>query len=358
MKANLLAYDHVPPGFEVLIANKEICQGGSGGIWNLWWNITLTDDPEAWDNEIKQINAMQGRLGELAKDQRLIRAHIAEFCREASLFPESIEILCKEIGENQLSKPFKIGCEGRRLLESLEYHDSLSLKEQQKYILSKYTQALNRWVRQNRPENPLDTKILQFLGQSTKDKNSLTEQLLSIIDSELPSISQLRELCKNECRKNYGKAALEISTRPFRCFKCRELLEAESVPRCGCCYSMVLDATLLCTQKQGNHPMMDLYNHFTEEYILAYAMTINSWLQEETPQPIMSLITSTFITEDYAQAMPNRIYTYLGEKNKAKEWLATCLLKTIKDNQRWHKRTELIDGFPKTTSWLRKISSK
>ena len=75
MSAKLVAYKYVPPGFEMVIEKKE------AKAWNLWWNVQLTDDPESWDDEIKAINKMQDRLGELTEDQRLIRAQMAEFCR-------------------------------------------------------------------------------------------------------------------------------------------------------------------------------------------------------------------------------------------------------------------------------------
>jgi len=94
MGAKLVAYEYVPFGFEVVIDNKDL---EMGKIWNLWHNIKLSDDPESWDSEIHLVNKMQGRLGKLTADQRLIRAQMAEFCRLHPLFPRSIEILCKEI---------------------------------------------------------------------------------------------------------------------------------------------------------------------------------------------------------------------------------------------------------------------
>jgi len=48
------------------------------------------------------------------------------------------------------------------------------------------------------------------------------------------------------------------------------------------------------------------------------------------------------------------VHSALGAKDDIKEWLAACLLKTIKDNQRWHGRVELVDGFPEASSWLAK----
>jgi len=49
-----------------------------------------------------------------------------------------------------------------------------------------------------------------------------------------------------------------------------------------------------------------------------------------------------------------RVSSLLGEKDEAQVWLATCLLKTVKSNQRWQKRTELMNDYPKVTSWFKK----
>ena len=67
------------------------------------------------------------------------------------------------------------------------------------------------------------------------------------------------------------------------------------------------------------------------------------------------IITPRYITKDNALEIIERVHSSLGEKDKAKEWLTACLLKTIKDNQRHGKRTELIDDFPETTSWFRRV---
>jgi len=121
MSAKLMAHEYVLLGFEIVIDNKDV---EMGRIWNLWHNAKLTDDPGSWDDEIILINRMQGKLGKLTVDQRLTRAQMAEFCRVCPLFPKSIDILCKEIGHFCFSKPMKIGCEGRDLLDSLGYRPS------------------------------------------------------------------------------------------------------------------------------------------------------------------------------------------------------------------------------------------
>jgi hypothetical protein len=354
MKPKLLTYEHVPVGFEIVIENSDI---EMGKIWNLWHNVKLTDDPESWDSEIKSINAMQSNLGELSVDQRLIRAQMAEFCRVCPLFPESIEVLCKEIGENRLSTPLKIGCEGRDLLDSLGYHDSPSLNEQRKGILENYARSLENWLKQNQPKTSTDLKVFGFLGQPTDKKVVSVEKFVHAVNSSEPSISSFRKLTEDVCKetqKNPVNLACDLYRgRPFNCFEC--LPEDASVTKCQCCYSMFLNAYLLCAGTSGEErSMLDEFRRFVEENILAYSVAINSWLKQSPSKLVTKIITTRYISANKAKEIVQNVHSLLGEKDEVKEWLAGCLLKTVKDNQRWHKRTELIDNFPEATSWFRK----
>jgi hypothetical protein len=63
MSTELFPYEYVPAGFEIVIdlgsnaeygSKGEIVPGSKGGIWNLWWNITLSDNPQTWDEEVKE----------------------------------------------------------------------------------------------------------------------------------------------------------------------------------------------------------------------------------------------------------------------------------------------------------------
>jgi len=355
MSAKLLTYEYVPLGFEVVIKNTDI---EMGKIWNLWHNVKLTDDPESWDSEIKAINKMQDRLGELSVDQRLIRAQMAEFCRMHPLFPKSIDILCKEIEEDRFSKPVKIGCEGRGLLDSLGYHDYRSLDDQRKETLTEYAWSLKKWLAQGQPETATATKIFGFLGQLTDSKRALVQRLVHVVDLDKPSVSSLRRLTEGICRETYidvaTRACERYLGRPFNCFKC--LSKEVSTPRCECCYSMFLDACLLCAGTFGEkRSMFDEFRRFIEENILAYSVAINSWLTETPPKHITWLENARYLSKDSVLEIAEKVHSSLGEKNGVKEWLTACLLKTIKENQRWHKRTELIDNFPEATSWFRGI---
>lgn len=351
MSAKLVVYEYVPSGFEMVIGKKEICPGSSGGVWNLWWNVTLTDDPEAWDTAIRRINKMQDELNELTGDQRLIRAQMAEFCRLNPLFPQSIDILCREIGTGRFAKPLRMGCEGRGLVTSLGFNDPPRLNAQRKETLLSYTRALKKWLGHNHPDNSIESKVSGFLGQPTDAKKTFVKQLRVVIDPTEPAISSLKNLVEDACRKTQTKFDT-LRFRPFNCLQCNG--SAAPIPTCQCCYSMILDAGLLCVGTfDEERSMSEESSRFIEENILAYSTAINSWLTEEPPKLVISLTKLRYITQENAVEIAERAHSSLGEKDDVTEWLTACLLKTITGNQRWHKRTELIDDLPEATSWLK-----
>lgn len=352
MGAKLLSYEYVPSGFEITIENADV---EMGKIWNLWHNVKLTDDPESWDSEIKLINQMQSRLGKLATDQRLIRAQIAEFCRVCPIFPRSIDILCNEIGQSHFSNPVKIGCEGRGLLDTLGYHDQTSLNKQQKETLSGQLNALKKWLENSKAETATESKIFGFLGRFADTKISAVKNITHAVNSGEPSMPSFRKLTEDICKQTQRKAVATTSERyrgrPFNCFEC--LPESTSTAKCQCCHSMLLDASTLCVGTSGEkRSMLEEFRHFIEENILIYSFAINAWLTEKPLKRIEWLEDARYVSKDNASRIDERVHSSLGKKNKVKEWLAASLLKTIKDNQRWRKRTELSDDFPETTSYF------
>ena len=94
---------------------------------------------------------------------------------------------------------------------------------------------------------------------------------------------------------------------------------------------------------------------FREEYVLAYSMAVNGWLEGSDPAPITSAVSCRYVTDEIAANIHDRVRSLLGERDEVKVWLASCLLKTFKGNQRWHEVKELIDDFPNATSWLRSL---
>jgi len=355
MDAKFMAFEYVPLGFEIVIDNKDV---EMGKIWNLWHNVKLTDNPENWDGEINLINKMQGRLGKLTVDHRLIRAQMAEFCRVCPLFPRSIDILCDEIGYDRFSKPMKIGCEGRDLLDSLGYHSHESLNGQLKGILTEYVKSIEKWLGEGQAETAMESKVFGFLGRPNHSKMTSVEKLVQIINSSEPSVSSFRKLAEDVCKEtqkdSVNLACERYRGRPFNCFEC--LPKDASVTKCQCCCSMFLDACLLCAGTSSEErSMWDEFRRFIEENTLAYSVALNFWLKEEQLKHITWIKNARYISKDGTSRIAKRVHSSLGKKNEVKEWLVACLLKTVKDNQRWHKRTELIDDFPEAASYFGEI---
>jgi len=351
MSAKLMAYRHVPPGFEMVINDPTI---EMGRVWNLWFNTSLSDDPESWDDEIRFVNEMQSRLGELNTDHRLIRAQMAEFCRVNPLFPRSIDLLCEEIGPGLFSKSMNLGCEGRGLLKALEYHAPQSVNEQRKDTLAGYARSLDKWLAQEDQESLLESKVFGFLGEPTTAKRDFVKRFLPTLDPNAASISSLKKLTEDMCKETQGALILEDAGRPLNCFQCDACSDGETGPVCGCCIGMLMDAVLLCIGTVSEEKLVfEKFSRFTQENILAYCLALNSWLRAAPAEPVTSLTTTRYITDAAARQLAMRVHASLGEKDEVKEWLVACLLKTVKDNQRWHKRIELMDGFPQATSWFR-----
>jgi hypothetical protein len=350
MKVKLVEYKYVPIGFEMIVEEEEC--SSEAKIFSHWFNIKITDDPTTWDNEIMALNDMQSQLGELTDEQRLIRAHIAEFCRRHPLFPESIEIVCEEIGDAGLSDPLKIGCEGRGLLDALGYHDTQSMNKQQEEMINRYCESLKRWLVQSQPKDFTDFKVFRFLGGPTEKSKGLVEKIISFINAHEVSVSSLKDFCTRECQQT---SVLEDpwTPFPFGCFKCQAGCAGDaSVSQCSCVIGMIIDAGLLCAGRfSKKQSMAHEFRHFIEENSLMYAIVLNSWLQEIPAKEITSL-------NMHIQETAKRIFFLLGEKDNVKEWLVACLLKTIKDNHQGRpengvKRAELMDDYPEATSWFK-----
>jgi hypothetical protein len=353
--ARLVAYEYVPTGFDLVIGGKELCPGSPGGIWNLWWNVQLSDDPEAWDSEVRLVNEFQKNLGGLTEDQRLVRAHMAEFCRASPLFPEAVDILCREIGAGRIVRPYKLGCEGRNLLESLGFHDGDSMREQRIHYLEEYSGALRRWLSGETPQTPMEAKVSGFLGDVTKPREALVNDILSHLGSGERSSQQVKETCEAVCRRRMG-GAFDTRARPLHCFDCPGGRAGEGgVPECPCAHGTLIDVGLLCTRVNEDwRSVLGEYSRFAEEYVLAYALALNSWLEGTEAKPVDSLMRCVYVTEDITREIPVSVHESLGERDDFKTWLAVCLLKTLKSNQRWHGVGEPIDGFPEASSWLLK----
>jgi len=344
--ARLLDYRYVHPGFDTVIGNDDV---EMGKVWNLWFNVTLSDEPGKWDGQIRALNDIERALGGLTVEQRLIRAHMAEFCRYSPSFPRSVDVLCSEIGQGALSTPIDIGCEGRGLLNCLGYHDAESVERQPIDMLTRYGESLKRWLARDKPQTPLDHKVSGFLGEATERKKKGVEELSLVVGSASESILPLRKRCADACK-------VSRRARPFNCLNC--LGEGERRPACQCSWAMLIDACLLCADgHEGAGSRAEHFKRFYEENVLAFAVALNAWMEQRHPKVPDSLVKGHFVSQDYVQDVVRRVSSSLGRKDRVKEWLAGCLLKTITASQRWHRGEELIDRCPEATSWLKRIAS-
>ncbi|MCP4645333.1 MAG: hypothetical protein GY851_33125 [bacterium] len=343
MNSTLLPYDHVPPGFEMVIGNRDV---EMGRVWNLWFNVTLSDDPRHWDGNIRAINAMQKRLDDLADGHRLIRAHMAEFCRDHSSFPNSLDRLCEEIGTSTVSDPPALGCEGRGLLESLGYHQEANVDRDVRAGLQAISVALQRWRDQQKPSTATDRQVSFLLGEYATTKDAFAERLIAVLGTDDDSIAPLRDLSWEQCQAT-GEQVLS-EWRPFKCFDCPGSDEAH--PICKCSYTMLARAGMLCANdSRPDGPPERLQQIFVQERVLVYASAVNAWLSDDRrrkrpPFPPMASVSKREAADIYRSVLRS-----LGEKEPAKVWLATCLLKTIVGSRRSRGSRELIDDFPELT---------
>lgn len=354
MNARLMSYEYAPIGFEMVIQDEQV------RAWNLWWNLRLTDDPEAWDDDVMRLNELQRSLGELAASQRLIRAHMAQFCRHHPTFPKNVDILCKEIGDDKLSTPVSLGCEGRGLLNALGYGDPQTPQEKRDEIFEEHGEALRKWLEHQPPETPADDKVFGILGRATDFKVAFAKELHIAITDDDPSMLSVKKLAEKAGEETDGESRLAGRyPYPFCCaFRCNAFDWSAPVPPCGCCYSLVIDAGLLCVGTFGEErSLVGEHTRFVEEYILAYADAINAWLGGSRSSVIRWSDEARYVSQGRVSEVAERVHALLGDKARGKVWLAGCLLKTISRNQRGDFKTaevttELIDRFPEATSWL------
>jgi len=125
-KERLVPYNMVSPGFEAIYTGKKPSSGGerveiittvttdqAGNEIRKWSVVSWTfpGQEKDWDEEIKHINNMQSKLGELDDGTRRIRSHIASLVPCDSGFPVTVDELLNAIGRGKLDEPsFRNGC--------------------------------------------------------------------------------------------------------------------------------------------------------------------------------------------------------------------------------------------------------
>jgi hypothetical protein len=285
----------------------------------------------------------------LTAEHRLIRAQMAAFCRVNPLFPRSVDLLCEEIARSAFSR-CELGCEGRGLLELLGHEPPARLDAQRTALLTSYRHAMAAWCAGEAPGDAWEARVWGALGAPGAAKRAHVETLLAAVDPAEPSIVALRETSQALCGATQGAAAFEAPGRPWHCFA--SLGDVAIVPLCGCSYGLLIDAALLCIGALDGRDPTAATGRFTQEGVLAYCLALNTWLLGVAPRPVAAFIETHYVSGELAERLAANVHVALGASNAAKVWLAACLLKTLKSNQRWHPHRELIDDFPVATSRL------
>jgi hypothetical protein len=125
-KNKLVPYDALSPGFEAIYKDKKsssegeeidiittITSDNAGNEIRRWpvFSWTFPGQEKDWDEEIKHINNIQSKLGDLDDSTRQIRAHIASLVPCDSGFPVTVDELLNAIGREKLDEPsFRNGC--------------------------------------------------------------------------------------------------------------------------------------------------------------------------------------------------------------------------------------------------------
>lgn len=116
-KNTLVPYEQVSPGFEAIYTGKKSSSEGesdnAGNEISRWpvFTWTFPGQEKDWDEEIKHINSIQSKLGNLDDSTRQIRAHIGSFVPCDSGLPVTVDELLNAIGRGRLDVPsFHNGC--------------------------------------------------------------------------------------------------------------------------------------------------------------------------------------------------------------------------------------------------------
>jgi hypothetical protein len=116
-KDTLVPYELVSPGFEAIYTGKKASSEGesdnAGNEISRWpvFTWTFPGQEKDWDEEIKHINSIQSKLGDLDDSTRQIRAHIGSLVPCDSGFPVTVDELLNAIGRGKLDEPsFHNGC--------------------------------------------------------------------------------------------------------------------------------------------------------------------------------------------------------------------------------------------------------
>ena len=316
---------------------------------------------EDWNEEIRHINAMQERLGDLDVSTRRIRAHIASLQCCDSGVPVTIDEALNAIGSNELPLPsFHPGCwlsigtrttqpkqpECMQTIERvlLAYRDGGRQQDQienhpfAKGFITRTYEWLGPVDRLTDLQKLMLDRLLlpfEFLTNRTDDHQTVNKNCFELggqgaeIDSQIAKIAGLPKL--------YADYKREF----------RENLATIHDPRKRDIYQVC------CAMTHGLHGLSDCHHstfRWVESWIhgigrlslhiksreagvegkrlgrllFGYALGLDHWLREVPMQWLLLDLGHIDLGFDPKNEIL-RAYAYLGDKTPVKEWLAACL---------------------------------
>lgn len=378
-KDELAPYECTRPGFETVYTGETVlpetaqadphlayAQDEEGNVhmtYSCWGFSHLTE--EDWNDEIRHINALQERLGDLDDSTRRIRAHIASLVCCDNGVPVTIDEMLNAIGMGELPQPaFHPGCwlsMGTRTtqpgqIECMQTIEGVLLTfldgGRQEELIAEHPCAEGfirrtyEWLGPVEKLTDLQRLMLdrlllpfEFLSKRTDDHGRVNHDCFepggrgAAIDEEISRIADLPEI-----KANY--------TREFR-----ENLESISDPRKREIYSVC------SAMAHGLHGLSDCHHstfRWLESWIhgigrfslqiatreagveakrlgrllFGYALGLDRWLQGVPMQWLLLDLGHIDLGFDPKSEIL-RVYAYLGDKTPAKEWLAACLWYTL-----------------------------
>ena len=393
-KDRLVPYELVSPGFEAIYTgNKASSEGESDNIGNEIhrWSVftwTFPGQEKDWDEEIKHINNMQSKLGELDGDTRQIRAHIGSLVPCDSGFPVTVDELLNAIGRGKLDVPsFHNGCwcsavwwqqkttqpvhvESKRIIHTV-LTSYLSGKEEKDFI-SEFPHAegfINRTYEWLGPVSKLTEvqrlmmdRMLLVMDCFTKTSFTAVEAQSSPGESEL---QELEVLGKDLFYDENGRGArldAEISNKAGlpkihpqwnpefekTLDKLEEPSKKELYKVCGAIASGV-QVLSDCHHNTFRHIEGWIHGIGTgrlsiptrkaqaerqrlSHLLFGYVLGLDKWLVGIPMQLLLLDLGHIDLGFDFKNEIL-RVYAYLGEKRTpVKEWLAGCLWYTLTYN--------------------------
>ena len=402
-KVRLVPYEMVEPGWEAVYTGEKsdkpidkieiifkVFTDEEGNVIKKWptWTWTFPGQEADWDEEIKQINKMQEKLGPLSDEVRRIRAHITSLVPCEAGFPVTVDEILDAIAKGNLPDiPFHAGCwaagmwwenrgtqhgqaESMQAIEDIlrGYLEGESKKE----IIKRFPHAegfINRTYKWLGPAEKIthlqklmiERMLLPFDYFTRRNpdyvevnKNSFEEGGRGIeIDKEISKLTGLPQIYpdyKREFRKTLEAIGDPEKARIYRIWGAI----AHGVHGLSDCHHSAFRGIENWIHAIGTRKFtIPAHKKGTERerlgrLLFGYVLALDKWLAGVPMQFLLLDLGHIDFGFDPKNEIL-RVYAHLGEeRTQVKEWLAACLWYNLMNNQHGglirHKNlTELAD---------------